>query len=178
MDAEILQSENLAHRRHCEVYKNIRGDSSNLYMALYVLNQWSSCLLGMRVGKETGGKAPLDFEIWWFPINFLIEKCFSLSCQLVKRNFATVATPGKNLPTPMLPGTERAVNLTRRKDKTIYSSLEILPASLQGCFPGLPRAKPCWFAFKSPSKPESYSWQRVWFFFAKVTCLDGTFSHL
>jgi len=31
-----------------------------------------------------GEKAPLDYEYWYFAIKFLIEKCFSLSFELVK----------------------------------------------------------------------------------------------
>jgi len=33
---------------------------------------------------------PLDFEIWYFPINFLVEKCLFVSYKLVKVNFTTV----------------------------------------------------------------------------------------
>ena len=45
----------------------------------------------MVVGREMLGRAspPLDFEIWCFSINFLVEKCCSLSFELLKWNFIT-----------------------------------------------------------------------------------------
>jgi len=46
--------------------------------------------------SEGGGQASLDFEIFYFPINVFAEKRFSLSVDLVKRNFTTVAPSEKN----------------------------------------------------------------------------------
>jgi len=35
-------------------------------------------------GVKVEGKLPLDFEMWHFLINFLVEKCFSVCFYLVK----------------------------------------------------------------------------------------------
>jgi len=37
-----------------------------------------------------GGLAPLKFEISYFLVKFLVEKCFSLSFKLLKLNFTTI----------------------------------------------------------------------------------------
>ena len=33
---------------------------------------------------QPGGEPPVDFEILYFSVNCLVEKCFSLSFELVK----------------------------------------------------------------------------------------------
>jgi len=48
-----------------------------------------------------GGTDPFDFEIWYFPINLLLEKCFSLTLELANWDFTTVPPLEKILPTPM-----------------------------------------------------------------------------
>ena len=61
-------------------------------------------------GRQKGG-AGWAFEIWYFPINFSVEKCFSPSFELVKWNFTAVAPLGKmflvttwrNVPLPPWP---------------------------------------------------------------------------
>jgi len=58
----------------------------------------ASMLPTMGVGRGGQGLSSLDFQIWYFPINILVEKCISLSFELLKWNFTTVVPPGKNPP--------------------------------------------------------------------------------
>jgi len=46
--------------------------------------------------------SPLDFEIWYFLIHILLEKCVSLCYELVKWHFTTVTPLEKILAKPML----------------------------------------------------------------------------
>ena len=46
--------------------------------------------------ERGGGRDPLDFEILYFLTNFLVEKHFSPSFELVKWNFTTVVPLGEN----------------------------------------------------------------------------------
>ena len=53
----------------------------------------------MAVGRRSRGAkalAPLDFEIWYFPIYFFVEKIlFSVTFELVKWNFTMGGLPRK-----------------------------------------------------------------------------------
>ena len=51
----------------------------------------------VRMGVERGWQRPLDFENWYFTINFLVEKCFSLSFGMGKMNFYHFFPPGRIL---------------------------------------------------------------------------------
>ena len=55
--------------------------------------KWKEGLSGMGVGRES--LAQLDFEIWYFLINCLVEKYFYLSSYLVKWHLPTVGVPWK-----------------------------------------------------------------------------------
>ena len=56
----------------------------------------------MCVGRGCRADKPLlDFEIWCFPINVLVEKYFSLSFKLIKWNFTTIGHPWKMLLPPV-----------------------------------------------------------------------------
>jgi len=55
-----------------------------------------------RAWGQGGAKASLDCETWYFVLNFLVEKCFSLSSEVGKIwNFTTASYPGKKLSTHM-----------------------------------------------------------------------------
>jgi len=72
-------------RLHYEVYGNpLAAQSGQLLSASQT---WAS------EGVCRGSMCPTDFEIWYFPINFLVEKCFSLGFKLEKWNFSTVSPP-------------------------------------------------------------------------------------
>jgi len=64
--------------------------------------------------KRVTTSRPLDFEIWYFPVNFLVEKCLSVSFKLVKVSFTTVGPllEKMRLPTtwqnPLLPSLEKS----------------------------------------------------------------------
>jgi len=51
---------------------------------------------GRRKGVAGRGQPPLDFEIWRFPTDFLVEKCFSPSFELVTWNLTTLDPLWKN----------------------------------------------------------------------------------
>jgi len=55
----------------------------------------------MVVVKEAGGTFLLDFEIWYFPINFLVEKLFSFQFRIGKMKFPIIVSPGKILRPPL-----------------------------------------------------------------------------
>jgi len=54
------------------------------------------CTHGRRKMDAGRQRPPFDFKIWYFPINFFSEKRFSLSFELVKRNFTTVGPSLEN----------------------------------------------------------------------------------
>jgi len=85
---------------------------------------------GHRKGVVKGILAPLDFETWYFPITFLVEKFCPLSFELVNWSFTTFPpgkilfatpgkihyrpSPGKILPTPMWPKLFCKINIRNR----------------------------------------------------------------
>jgi len=53
------------------------GQAHLRFDGFYKQNEFDTPVHGRR--KEGRGyQAPLDFEIWYFPINVLVEKCFLL----------------------------------------------------------------------------------------------------
>ena len=52
--------------------------------------------MGVERAVQEGIGLTLDYEIWYFPIDFLVEKLFSPSFWLVKCNFTTVGHPWRN----------------------------------------------------------------------------------
>jgi len=78
---------------------------NNVYLNKFTLVCWKQG--GMGVGRR--GKDPLVFEMWCFPVDFLVgEKCFSLSFEFVKRYSpllppwmkSTTSPPGNNFRRP------------------------------------------------------------------------------
>jgi len=59
-------------------------ETYTLSLFLYNISTHIRIWEGRRKGVRCAKQGALDFEILYFPINFLIEKCISLSFELVK----------------------------------------------------------------------------------------------